>query len=194
MPPDHSVQMIMCGATSKMAGRVISVVTGPAPVPASSRNRVRACTAVHALPCVVTTAFGCFVEPDVNRNFAMVSGPTVVLAASTLVGVEMGDGVNQGDTCVVEPADAASSGSLRVVWLTSGGAARYEQQRELLGVSSEVPGFGDEAFLTGTWLLAVRGDEFLSLQVVPDPLAPGERITDAQVTTAAQAVAVNAGW
>jgi hypothetical protein len=113
---------------------------------------------------------------------------------AALVKVEMDAGTSQGDACVVEPVDSASTGSLRVQFVATGGAARYEQQRELLGVSSEVPGFGDAAFLTGTWLLAVRGDEFLSVQVVPDIFAPGDRLTDAQVIAASETVAFNAGW
>lgn len=113
---------------------------------------------------------------------------------AALVKVEMDAGTSSGDTCVVEPVDSASTGSLRVQFLATGGAARYEQQRELLGVSSEVSGFGDAAFLTGTWLLAVRGDEFLAVQVVPDIFAPGERLTDAQVIAASETVAFNAGW
>ena len=114
--------------------------------------------------------------------------------AAALVKVEMDAGTSSGDTCVVEPVDSASSGSLRVQYVATGGAARFEQQRDLLGVSSDVPGFGDAAFLTGTWLLAVRGDQFLSVQVVPDIFAPGERLTDAQVIAASETVAFNAGW
>lgn len=129
-------------------------------------------------------------QPAARDVCALLSG----VDTAALVGVEMSAGTNQGDVCIIEPADSASNGALWVEWVEPGGAARYAQQRELLGVTSEVPGFGDQAFFTGIWLLAVRGDEFLAFEVVPDLLAGGGSPSDADVLAAAETVASNAGW
>src|SRR6476659_5151057 len=53
---------------------------------ASSRKRKPAdiiAWFAHSIRCVLITALGDPVEPDVNRNLAMVSGPTVAWAWST---------------------------------------------------------------------------------------------------------------
>src|SRR5215472_2136315 len=41
------------------------------------------CELAQIIPCVLITAFGIPVEPDVNRNLAIVSRPTWVAAAAT---------------------------------------------------------------------------------------------------------------
>ena len=58
------------GASSAMKGKVCSSI----------------CWLLHNMPWVVMTAFGCLVEPEVNRNLAMVAAPTPALAWSTPAG------------------------------------------------------------------------------------------------------------
>ncbi len=41
------------------------------------------CWFAHSMRCVLITPFGSLVEPEVNRNLAIVSGPTFACAAST---------------------------------------------------------------------------------------------------------------
>jgi hypothetical protein len=43
------------------------------------------CWLAHHIPWVLMTALGSLVEPEVNRNFAIVWGPVACMAASTAV-------------------------------------------------------------------------------------------------------------
>ena len=58
--------------------------------PAAPRPRTASLAAIiawlaHSMRCVLITRFGEPVEPEVNRNLAIVSGPTAACAASTAV-------------------------------------------------------------------------------------------------------------
>jgi len=54
----------------------------------SSARKRRHCTSIcwlaHSMRCVLMTALGNWVEPEVNRNLTMVSGVTRACAASTV--------------------------------------------------------------------------------------------------------------
>ena len=41
------------------------------------------CWLAHHMPCVLMTPLGILVEPEVNKNLTMVSGPVAAIASST---------------------------------------------------------------------------------------------------------------
>jgi len=71
-----------------------------------------------------------------------------------------------GASCQVDPADSASTAGLRLTVETQHGPENYAQQKDLLGVDTEVTGLGDEAFHTGPYLFTLRGDTMAFLQVL----------------------------
>ena len=63
------------------------------------------CWLAHSMRWVLITALGCLVEPEVNRNLAIVSGPTRACAASTAaVGAVAGE---RGERDRVAPVERA---------------------------------------------------------------------------------------
>jgi hypothetical protein len=87
-----------------------------------------------------------------------------------------------GANCFVEPVADTSAG-LRLVVSNQEPADNFANQRELLGVDSEVTGLGDEAFHTGPYLFVLRGDTLVFVQVVQDA-ATGAGVDDAQLEAA----------
>lgn len=71
-----------------------------------------------------------------------------------------------GASCQVDPADAESTAGLRLTVETEHGPENYAQQKDLLGIDTEVTGLGDEAFHTGPYLFVLRGDTMAFLQVL----------------------------
>ena len=59
-----------------------STSTGGSSAEAGKHCRI-CCWLAHSMRCVLITPLGSLVEPEVNRNLAMVSGPTCACAAST---------------------------------------------------------------------------------------------------------------
>ena len=59
-----------------------STSTGGSSASAGKHWRI-ICWFAHSMRCVLMTPLGSLVEPEVNRNLAIVSGPTAACAAST---------------------------------------------------------------------------------------------------------------
>ena len=92
-----------------------------------------------------------------------------LLDVETLIGepgAPVDDTSDLGVSCQVAPVDSASDAGLRLTVETQHGPENYAQQKELLGVDSEVGGLGDEAFHTGPYLFVLRGDTLAFLQVL----------------------------
>lgn len=81
-------------------------------------------------------------------------------------GALVDDTSDLGASCQVEPVDGESRAGLRLTVETQRGPENYAQQKELMGVDSEVSGLGDEAFHTGPYLYVLRGDTLAFLQVL----------------------------
>jgi hypothetical protein len=71
------------------------------------------CWLAHHMPWVLITALGSLVEPLVNRNLAMVSGPVACMAAST-AGVVRGQQVGKGRAGATGHSPAVSTTSRSV--------------------------------------------------------------------------------
>ena len=63
----HGSQSTSTGGSSASAGKHWRII----------------CWFAHSMRCVLITPLGSFVDPEVNRNLAIVSGPTPAWAAST---------------------------------------------------------------------------------------------------------------
>ena len=94
-----------------------------------------------------------------------------------------------GATCVVDPVADTSAG-LRLIVTDQEPADNYANQREVLGVDSEVTGLGDEGFHTGPYLFVLRGEKLLFLQVVQDATT-GAGVEDAALEAAMTTVLDN---
>jgi hypothetical protein len=81
-------------------------------------------------------------------------------------GAPVDDTSDLGASCQVEPVDGESNAGLRLTVETQRGPDNYAQQKDLMGVDSEVSGLGDEAFHTGPYLFVLRGDTLAFLQVL----------------------------
>lgn len=81
-------------------------------------------------------------------------------------GAPVDDTSDLGASCQVEPADAESRAGLRLTVETQRGPENFAQQKELLGVDTEVTGLGDEAFHTGPYLFVLQGDTLAFIQVL----------------------------
>lgn len=104
---------------------------------------------------------------------ALVAEPVAAPEASTDI---------MGSNCVVDPVADTSAG-LRLVVSGQEPASNFANQREVLGVDSEVTGLGDEAFHTGPYLFVLRGDTLVFVQVVRDAAA-GAGVDDAELEAA----------
>ncbi len=96
LPPKvwfHGSQSSSTGGASPKQGKVCSSI----------------CWLLHSMRCVVVTALGCRVEPEVSRNLAIVSGPTRALAASTSAG-----SVSSSDASRVAVRPATSPWSITI--------------------------------------------------------------------------------
>ncbi|HEX5945901.1 MAG TPA: hypothetical protein VFY82_06465 [Acidimicrobiales bacterium] len=81
-------------------------------------------------------------------------------------GAPIDDTSDLGASCQVAPVNEESDAGLRLTVETQHGPENYAQQKELLGVDTEVSGLGDEAFHTGPYLFVLRGDTLAFLQVL----------------------------
>ena len=94
-----------------------------------------------------------------------------------------------GASCTVDPVGDSSAG-LRLIVTDQSPAENFENQREVLGVDSELDGLGDEAFHTGPYLFVLDGDRLVFLQVVRDA-ATGAGVDDAELEATMRTVLAN---
>ena len=66
-----------CGCRRRCGSTAASRPAPAAPRPACGKHWRIICWFAHSMRCVLITPFGSLVEPDVNRNLAIVSGPTL---------------------------------------------------------------------------------------------------------------------
>ena len=87
------------------------------PAPGAATAAGQTCATIvwfaHSMRCVVITPFGVPVEPDVNKIFAVVSGPTAVCARSAAAGSSSSAAASRriasrGAACATRSASAAS--------------------------------------------------------------------------------------
>ena len=72
-----------CGCRRRCGSRAASRPAPAAPRPSVGKHCRIICWFAHSMRCVLITPLGSLVEPEVNRNLAIVSGPTAACAAST---------------------------------------------------------------------------------------------------------------
>lgn len=101
-------------------------------------------------------------------------------------GTVVDDTSDLGASCQVDPVDEASRAGMRLTVEVERGPENYAQQKELLGVDTEVEGLGDEAFHTGPYLFALEGDTLAFLQVLQsmeDGIAADDAALEAAMAT-----------
>ena len=72
-----------CGCRRRCGSTAASRPAPAAPRPGTRRHWRSICWLAHSMRWVLITPLGCLVEPEVNRNLAIVSGPTAACAASS---------------------------------------------------------------------------------------------------------------
>jgi hypothetical protein len=94
-----------------------------------------------------------------------------------------------GAVCLVDPLGDSHAG-FRLVVTTQAAADNFDNQRELLGVDSEVEGLGERAFHTGPYLFVQQGDTLVFIQVLRD-IANGIAVDDVDMEAAMRIILDN---
>ncbi len=96
------------------------------------------CWFAHHMRCVLMTACGSRVEPDVNRNFTIVSGPVAAIAASTceVAGVAL----NSSNAVARRPSSAGRLFAGVTISTSAGTAASIAARYRSARVAKTSPG------------------------------------------------------
>jgi hypothetical protein len=125
---------------------------------------------------------------DVDACAALAGVDLEALVAEPVAAPEPSTDI-MGASCTVDPVSDSSAGLLLIV-TDQEAADNFANQREVLGVDSEVTGLGDQAFHTGPYLFVLRGETLVFVQVVRDA-ATGAGVDDAELEAAMATVLGN---